>query len=541
MNDLENNERLREELRGLGLHELVDIHANLTAPALIEHATHRREARLAANGALVAQTGKFTGRSPKDKYFVEEPGSQSKIWWGPVNHPLSEDSFDRLHQRMAAYLREKDVFVQDLYGGADARYRLPVRVVTEFAWHSLFAHQLLVRPAMYSSEYESRGSEQGRFTLLVAPGCRAMPDEDGTQSETFIAIHPGRRLALIGGTEYAGEIKKTVFTLLNYLLPERGFLPMHCSANVGRETGDTALFFGLSGTGKTTLSADPTRDLIGDDEHGWSDDGVFNFEGGCYAKCIRLREESEPQIWNAIRFGSVLENVVLDEATRRLDFESDALTENTRAAYPIENIPGARIPGVGGHPQNIVFLTADAFGVLPPISRLTTAQALFHFISGYTAKIAGTERGLGDAPQATFSACFGMPFLPRHPTVYAKLLGEKLARREATVWLVNTGWSGGPYGVGERMNLQYTRAMIDAALEGKLSEVEYREDPVFGLRVPAEVPGVPSEILTPRHTWADKAAYDRQAQELARLFVENFDKYKSEASPEVLAASPKLG
>ena len=315
---------------------------------------------------------------------------------------------------------------------------------------------------------------------------------------------------------------------------------MHCSANVGREKNDTALFFGLSGTGKTTLSADPTRDLIGDDEHGWSDDGVFNFEGGCYAKCIRLREESEPQIWNAVRFGAVLENVVMDAEFRTLDFDSDALTENTRAAYPIDFIPGARIPGVGDHPQNIVFLTADAFGVLPPISRLTTAQALYHFISGYTAKIAGTERGLGKEPQATFSACFGQPFLPLHPTVYAQLLGKKMARHQAQVWLVNTGWSGGPFGVGNRISLQYTRAMIDAALEGRLNNVSYREDPVFGLQIPTEVPGVPTELLTPRETWPDKAAYDQQAQELARLFVENFDKYKSEASPEVLAAAPKI-
>ena len=494
---MENNQFLREELRGLGLHELVDIYAHLPAVALLEHALHRREGTLAENGAFVVETGKFTGRSPKDKYFVEEPNSRDKIWWGVVNHKLTEDSFDRLHQRIAAYLREKDVFVQDLFGGADARYRLPVRVVTEKAWHSLFAHQLLIRSTMISSEYEAADSGFAPYTLLVAPGCRAMPDEDGTQSETFIVIHPGKRLALIGGTEYAGEIKKTVFTLLNYLLPERGFLPMHCSANVGRENSDTALFFGLSGTGKTTLSADPTRDLIGDDEHGWSDDGVFNFEGGCYAKCIRLREESEPQIWNAVRFGAVLENVVMDADSRRLDFDSAELTENTRAAYPIDFIPGAKIPGVGGHPKNIIFLTADAFGVLPPISRLTPAQARFHFLSGYTAKIAGTERGLGDQPEATFSACFGQPFLPLHPTVYARLLGEKLARHRAQVWLVNTGWSGGPFSVGERISLAHTRAMIDAALEGRLDAAEYREDPIFGLQVPLEVPGVPPNFSIP--------------------------------------------
>ncbi len=537
---MENNQFLREELRQIGLHELVDIHAHLPAVALLEHALHRREGILAANGALVVETGKFTGRSPKDKYFVEEPTSRDKIWWGVVNHKLTEDSFDRLHQRMTAYLREKDVFVQDLSGGADGRYRLPVRVVTEKAWHSLFAHQLLIRPEMVSSEYEASETGFAPYTILVAPGCHAKPTEDGTESETFIVIHPGRRLALIGGTEYAGEIKKTVFTLLNYLLPERGFLPMHCSANVGREAKDTALFFGLSGTGKTTLSADPARDLIGDDEHGWSDDGVFNFEGGCYAKCIRLREESEPQIWNAVKFGTVLENVVIDADSRRLDFDSAALTENTRAAYPVDFIPGAVLPGVGGHPQHIVFLTADAFGVLPPISRLTNAQALFHFLSGYTAKIAGTERGLGDKPEATFSACFGQPFLPLHPTVYARLLGEKMARHDAKVWLVNTGWSGGPFGVGERMKLAYTRAMIDAALTGGLDAAAYREDEIFGLQVPAAVPGVPTELLTPRNTWPDASDYDRQARELAQLFVANFEKYQSEAAPEVIAAAPKV-
>ena len=533
---MKTNQELREELRGLGLHELVDIHADLHPVALLEHATHRREGLLSEHGALVVTTGKFTGRSVKDKYFIDEPGSRDKIWWGDVNHRLSEDSFDRLHKRVAAYLREKDVFVQNLYGGADSRYRLPVRVVSEFAWHSLFAHQLFVRPEMYPDATAPDANVP--FTLLVAPGCKAMPDEDGTQSETFIAIHLGKRMALIGGTEYAGEIKKTVFTLLNYLLPERGFLPMHCSANVGRERGDTALFFGLSGTGKTTLSADPDRDLIGDDEHGWSDDGVYNFEGGCYAKCIHLNADAEPQIWSAIRFGTVLENVVMDGETRQLDFDSDALTENTRAAYPIDFIPNARIPGMGGHPQNIVFLTADAFGVLPPISRLTTAQARYHFISGYTAKIAGTERGLGKEPQATFSACFGMPFLPLHPAVYAHLLGEKLAQHNATVWLVNTGWTGGAFGTGQRMNIHHTRAMVSAALGGALNEAEYHADPVFGLHIPASVPGVPSEVLIPRTTWADPAAYDAQAQMLAQLFVKNFEKYQSEASPDVLAAGP---
>ncbi|HLK55051.1 MAG TPA: phosphoenolpyruvate carboxykinase (ATP) [Chthonomonadaceae bacterium] len=534
----------QEVLQHLGLYGVGNIHHNLEVSTLIEHAIRQGEGALAHNGALVVRTGKFTGRSPKDKYIVQDPSSQDHIWWGSVNQPLSEEAFERLQRRMTDYLRGREVYVQDLYGGADSRYRLPVQVITEFAWHSLFAKQLLVRPDLFPDGSllaltASLLPQGAGFTILAAPGCQAVPDDDGTNSSTFIAIHFGRRLVLIGGTEYAGEIKKSVFTVLNYLLPQFGMLPMHCSANIGRQHGDTALFFGLSGTGKTTLSADPHRDLIGDDEHGWSHDGVFNFEGGCYAKCIRLCEEAEPEIWSAIRFGTVLENVVMDPETRKLDFDSDTLTENTRAAYPIPYIPGARIPGMGGHPRNVVFLTADAFGVLPPISRLTPAQARFHFLSGYTAKIAGTERNLGKEPQATFSACFGQPFLPMHPTVYAHLLGEKLTEHNATVWLVNTGWSGGPYGVGQRMNIVYTRAMLQAALDGDLDHVEYHTDPVFGLQMPTAVPGVPSEVLNPRQTWADRAAYDAQAQHLARLFVENFEKYKSEAAPEVLAAAPQ--
>jgi phosphoenolpyruvate carboxykinase (ATP) len=533
----------RQGLEACGLHTAGSVYWNMEAAPLVEHAIRRQEGALAHNGALVVQTGTFTGRSPKDKYTVEEPSSQEKLWWGPVNQPLSDESFARLHRRMAAYLQERDLYVQDLFGGADPRYRLPVRVVTEYAWHSLFARQLLARPELLS-EADPRAIANGAFadqgfTIIAAPGCRAAPELDGTRSEPFIVIHFARRLVLIGGTGYAGEIKKSVFTLLNYLLPLQGVFPMHCSANIGREQGDTALFFGLSGTGKTTLSADPRRELIGDDEHGWSEDGVFNFEGGCYAKCIRLSREAEPQIWDAIRFGSVLENVLMDPDTRQLDFAGDALTENTRAAYPVQYIPGARVPGIGSHPRNILFLTADAFSVLPPISRLTPAQARFHFLSGYTAKIAGTERGLGKEPQATFSACFGQPFLPLHPTVYDRLLGDKLTRHGATVWLVNTGWSGGPFGVGKRMNIHHTRAMVQAALDGALDRVAYRQDPVFGLQVPVAVPGVPTEILTPRETWADRESYDAQARLLARLFVENFEKYREMASPEVIAAAPK--
>ncbi|GDX40034.1 phosphoenolpyruvate carboxykinase [ATP] 1 [Armatimonadota bacterium] len=428
-----------------------------------------------------------------------------------------------------------------MFGGADVRYRLPVRVVTEYAWHSLFARQLFVRPDMFGSDISDVPTLLGEgFTIIDAPGCKAIPAEDGTSSETFVAIHLAKRLILIGGTEYAGEIKKSIFTILNYLLPQHGFLPMHCSANIEREQENTTLFFGLSGTGKTSLSADPLCDLIGDDEHGWTEDGVYNFEGGCYAKCIRLSPSKEPEIWEAIRFGTVLENVMMDSETRHLDFDSVELTENTRAAYPIGYIPHAVIPGEGGHPNNILFLTADAFGVLPPISKLTTAQARFHFISGYTAKIAGTERGLGNEPQATFSACFGMPFLPLPPTRYAELLGKKLAEHNAQVWLINTGWSGGAYGVGERVDIRYTRAMVDSAIQGKLDSVEFVEEPFFGLSVPKEVQGVPSEILNPREAWDDKAGYDRQAKELVRLFVENFEKFRGSASPEVIAVIPIL-
>ncbi|MCS6777772.1 MAG: phosphoenolpyruvate carboxykinase (ATP) [Chloroherpetonaceae bacterium] len=523
-----------------GLREVAHLHSNLCAAALVEQALHRREGALAENGALVVQTGKFTGRSPQDKYIVEEPGTREHIWWGAVNQPIAPQSFDRLHRRIADYLQDKEVYLQELYAGADPRYCLPVRVLTEYAWHSLFARQLLIRPDMLAAPEEPGAcpGDRNGFTLLVAPGCYAIPEEDGTRSETFIAIHFGRRMALIGGTRYAGEIKKSVFTVLNYLLPQQGVFPMHCSANIGRAQGDTALFFGLSGTGKTTLSTDPERDLIGDDEHGWSETGVFNFEGGCYAKCIRLSAQAEPQIWNAIRFGTVLENVVMDPVTRQLDFNDASLTENTRAAYPIHAISRARVPGIGGHPRHVVFLTADAFGVLPPISRLTPAQARFHFLSGYTARVAGTERGLGSEPQATFSACFGQPFLPLPPVRYAQMLSEKLDAHHATVWLVNTGWTGGPFGVGRRMDLTHTRAMLDAAIRGQLEGVTFHREPVFGLWIPETVPGVPSEVLNPRNTWSDPEAYDRQARMLARRFVANFEQYRGEISQDILAALP---
>lgn len=525
-------------LAQVGIHSPGDVYADSATADLIEAALKNREGHLAENGALVVETGKFTGRSPKDKFFVVEPDSEDELWWGTVNQKMTEAAFERLHQRMTQFLTSRRLYVENMYGGADSRYRLPVRVITQYAWHALFAKTLLVRPDLYAETPDFNEDEV--FTIIDCPGVRAIPEEGGAKSETFIAIHLKKRLVLIGGTEYAGEIKKSVFTLLNYLLPKRGFFPMHCSANVGREKGDTALFFGLSGTGKTTLSADPARDLIGDDEHGWSDDGVFNFEGGCYAKCIRLSQENEPQIWNAIRFGAVLENVVMDEDTRQLYYDMADLTENTRAAYPVDYIPGAVIPGVGGHPENVFFLTADAFGVLPPISRLTSAQARFHFLSGYTAKVAGTERGMGNTPEATFSACFGQPFLPLHPTVYAKLLGERLTEHNAPCWLINTGWSGGGFDEGNRISIKHTRALLNAALSGALSDdkVEYRTDPIFGLHTPVEVPGVPKSILNPRDTWGDPAAYDKAAENLARLFVENFEKYKDEASEEVIAARP---
>ncbi len=528
-------------LKELGLEGVSQVFSNLEPAVLVEHALRRNEGVLADTGAFVVRTGAFTGRSPKDKYIVQESATQDQIWWGAVNHPLSEAGFESLYKRVQGYLVGREVYLQDLYGGADARYRLPVRVITQYAWHSLFAHQLFVRPDIFGEALQTVESvyKEG-FTIVDVPGCKAVPEEDGTASETFVAVHLTKRLILIGGTEYAGEIKKSIFTILNYLLPQSDFFPMHCSANVGREREDTALFFGLSGTGKTSLSADPIRDLIGDDEHGWGDDGVYNFEGGCYAKCIRLSEAKEPEIWHALRFGTVLENVVLDAETRSADFADETLTENTRAAYPITYIPHAKLPGVGGHPNHVLFLTADAFGVLPPISRLSLAQARFHFISGYTAKLAGTERGLGKEPQATFSACFGMPFLPLHPTRYAELLGQKLVQHAATVWLINTGWSGGAYGVGERIDIRYTRAMIDAAIEGKLDDAEFEEEPFFGLQIPKAIEGVPSEILNPRNTWADKEAYDAQAFHLAKLFVENFQKYRDSANPEVIAVATNM-
>ncbi|SDX11678.1 phosphoenolpyruvate carboxykinase (ATP) [Marininema mesophilum] len=506
-------------------------HRNLSVPLLIEKALERKEGTLTSSGAFSAVTGAYTGRSPKDKFIVNDPSITDTIDWGPVNQPMSPDIFDRLYMKMLDYLQKKEVFVFDGFVGTDKNHRLPIRTINEYAWHNLFVQQLFVRPI--SSDLENFTPE---FTIISAPDLIADPQMDGTNSEAFIAVSFERRLILIGGTQYAGEMKKSIFGIMNYLLPDRDVFPMHCSANIGSNER-TALFFGLSGTGKTTLSADPERNLIGDDEHGWSKDGIFNFEGGCYAKCIGLSEEKEPQIWNAIRFGAVLENVVLDEKRNPL-YEDGSLTENTRAAYPIEHIPGARIPGIGQHPDVILFLTADAFGVLPPIARLTPEQAIYHFLSGYTSKLAGTERGVTE-PEATFSTCFGAPFLPRPAHVYAQMLGKRIEEYNARVYLVNTGWTGGPYGVGKRMQLSYTRTMVKAALDGSLDQATFTPDPIFGIHIPDQCPGIPSKLLFPRNTWQDPVAFVTQAKELARRFQENFAKFIS-VDRAVIQAGPQV-
>ncbi len=509
----------------------IRIHANLMPPALIEHALRRGEGHLTDHGAFAAITSPHTGRSPKDKFVVEEPGAADRIWW-EKNPRLDPAAFDRLHEDVRAYLDAREVYVQDLFGGADPAYRVPVRFITPNAWHALFVRNMFIRAVPAELAHFRPG-----FTVLHAPELQADPARHGTRSGTFVVINFGKKLVLIGGTRYAGEMKKSIFTALNYLLPAQGVMTMHCSANVGPD-GDTAVFFGLSGTGKTTLSADPDRQLIGDDEHGWSDRGVFNFEGGCYAKVIRLRADTEPEIYAASQtFGTVLENVAVDPATGAVDFDSDRLTENTRACYPIHYIPNFQPSGAGGHPRYIVFLTADAFGVLPPISRLTADQAMYHFLSGYTAKVAGTERGVTE-PSATFSACFSAPFLPMHPGVYANMLGERIARHGVRVWLVNTGWTGGPYGTGARMKLSHTRAMVRAALSGRLDGARYVKDPVFGVEVPTAVPEVPGAVLIPRATWTDPAAYDAQARDLVRMFRENFEQYRAQVSEAIAAAGP---
>lgn len=505
------------------------VRENLSSSELIEHSLKREEGILTSDGALSVSTGTYTGRSPKDKFIVTEDRVQQQIDWGPINQPMKKEHFENLYEKVMQYLKQREIFVFNGFAGNDPSYRLPIRVINERAWQNLFARQLFVRPDE-TSEHDETG-----FTVIAAPGCKADPSEHGTRSETFVVISFEERVVLIGGTEYAGEMKKSVFSIMNYLLPQQHVLPMHCSANIGQEK-DVALFFGLSGTGKTTLSADPDRRLIGDDEHGWSENGVFNIEGGCYAKCIRLSKENEPQIWNAIGHGSVLENVAVDPNSRQPDYDNGLSTENTRAAYPVDNIAGAVHSGVGPHPNTIIFLTADAFGILPPIAKLTQKQAMYHFLSGYTSKLAGTERGITE-PEATFSTCFGAPFLPLKPGVYAEMLGQKLTDHETNVFLVNTGWSGGPYGTGKRMKLAYTRAMVTAAVQGRLNAAETEADPVFGLHVPLHVPEVPDTVLHPRETWEDQHAFDRQALDLARRFHKNFNRF-TEVSDDIRKAGP---
>lgn len=522
-------------LENHGILHTENIYWNLSTAALYEQAVRRREGLISHLGPLVVRTGQYTGRSPNDKFIVREPESEKHIWWGKVNQAFDIQRFESLYARMLAYMQGRDLFVQDCYAGADAEYRINIRVITETAWHSLFARNIFIEPPE-----EELKSFIPDFTIINLPNFRAVPEIDGTRSEAFIIVNFARRLILIGGTSYAGEIKKSVFTILNYLLPHKKVLSMHCSANIGAD-GDTALFFGLSGTGKTTLSADPNRTLIGDDEHGWSEKGIFNFEGGCYAKVIRLSPVAEPEIFKTTRtFGTILENVAIDPITRRLDLDDDSLTENTRAAYPLTHIPNACRNGIGNHPKNVIFLTADAFGVMPPIARLTKEQAMFHFLSGYTARVAGTERGIGNEPQATFSACFGAPFMALHPSVYTDLFGQRISTYNVKVWLVNTGWTGGPYGVGHRMSIKHTRALLTAVLKGELDNVAMNPDPIFGFLIPDVCPGVPKDILKPRNTWNDNSAYDAQAQKLAWMFLDNFQQFADVVNPSVMQGAPRL-
>jgi phosphoenolpyruvate carboxykinase (ATP) len=526
--------RAEVDLSEHGIEPAAKVHYNPTVALLYSHTLKRGEGALAEGGPLVVETGEHTGRSPNDKFVVREPGSEGRLWWGKVNQEIDEEHFEGLREKVASFLSDREIYVVDAFAGADPAHRLPLRVITYSPWHALFAKTLFIDPTE-----EELVEHEPEALILHAPEVQAVPDEDGTRSSTFVVLHPGRGEVVIGGTFYAGEIKKSIFTLMNDRLPLEGVFPMHCSANVD-DDGRVALFFGLSGTGKTTLSADPERHLIGDDEHGWSDEGVFNFEGGCYAKVINLSAEAEPQIFKTTRsWGTVLENVVMDERCV-LDLDDGSKTENTRAAYKLEQIANALPAKQAGHPSAVVFLTADAFGILPPIARLSREQAMFYFLSGFTAKLAGTEIGIKE-PQPTFSACFGAPFLPQPPAVYARLLGEKLDQHpNVAVWLVNTGWTGGPYGEGERMPIKATRAMLKAALAGELDGVEFREDEVFGFEVPVEVPGVESSLLDPRSTWGDPDAYDSKARELARMFRDSFGQFADDAGAAVAAAGPRL-
>ena len=519
-----------------GLKNLKKINWNLSTPQLYEHIIANKEGQLSHLGPVCVTTGEHTGRAPNDKFIVQEPSSQENIWWGKVNRPFSVEQFEALYSRILAYLQGKEVYVQDCCAGCDPEHQTHIRVITEHAWHSLFARNMFIQ----IRDMAKLENHDPAFTIMHVPDFKAVPAIDGTNSEVFVIVDFGRQLVLIGGTSYAGEIKKSVFSILNYLLPQKqSVLSMHCSANIGSKD-DSSIFFGLSGTGKTTLSADPKRKLIGDDEHGWSDRGVFNFEGGCYAKVIRLSQESEPEIFECTRkFGTLLENVVLSKDARRLDLDDASLTENTRASYPITHINNAVLEGMGGHPNNVIMLTCDAYGVMPPVSKLTPEQAMYHFISGYTAKVAGTEKGMSREPTAIFSTCFGAPFMSLHPSVYADMLGERIDKHKVSCWLVNTGWTGGAYGVGKRIEIKYTRAMIKAILEGQLDNVETETDPVFGIQIPLVIKGVPKEYLFPRNTWKNPEAYDEKANELANQFIENFKEYENNVDKKILDASPK--
>ncbi|MEM1408156.1 MAG: phosphoenolpyruvate carboxykinase (ATP) [Bacteroidota bacterium] len=528
---------LRSNVKGLdtyGISKAKTVYWNQSSAQLIEHALLTNEGHLADNGSLCCDTGEFTGRSPKDRFIVEDSKTKDAVWWGDINIPISEAKFDQILNKMINNLECKNLYVRDAYAGADKTYRLNLRVINTRAWHNLFCHNMFIRPSRYKLE-----KFDPNFTIICDPDFKADPAEDGTRQGNFAIINFTKRMILIGGTAYAGEMKKGIFSVLNFLLPnDHNVLSMHCSANIGQENHDTAIFFGLSGTGKTTLSADPNRGLIGDDEHGWTDTNVFNFEGGCYAKVIDLTREKEPEIFDAIKFGAIVENTRFHEGTREIDYANISVTENTRTAYPIHYIANAVDHSIGGIPKNIFFLTCDAYGVLPPISRLNKGQAMYHFISGYTAKVAGTEADVTE-PQTAFSACFGSPFLPLHPTKYAQMLGEKMERYDVNVWLVNTGWTGGPYGKGSRMKLPLTRAMITAALEGTLNNVGYRKHSIFHIEIPATCPGVPSAVLSPRETWRDDEGYYKKANQLAEAFNKNFEKYANYASDEILAASPR--
>ncbi len=526
----------KTNLYSLGI-KSANVKWNLEPSQLYEEIIKNDEGVIADSGAVMVDTSIFTGRAPKDKYVVKDEKTADTVWWGNINQPIEPSVFDEIYKEMITYLYDKDLYARDGFAGADPKYTLPVRFVNTYAWQNLFIDNMFIKPS--KEELENFEPE---WTVIDAPEFQVDPKRFGIRSSNFALVSFTKKQIIIGGTGYAGEMKKGIFSVLNYVLPqEKGILSMHCSANVGKND-DTAIFFGLSGTGKTTLSADPNRDLIGDDEHAWTEDGVFNFEGGCYAKVIDLSKEKEPQIWDAVKFGAILENTRFTEGntTRTVDFEDNSVTENTRVSYPISHIANARIPSVGPKPKNIFFLTCDAFGVLPPISKLTPGQAMFHFISGFTSKVAGTEMGITE-PQPTFSACFGAAFLPIHPTKYAEILGENMKKTDVNVWLINTGWSGGAYGVGERMSLKYTRGMITAALENKLDDVEYAIDPIFGVNVPTSCEGVPSEVLVPKNTWADKAAYEKTATKLAEMFNKNFEKYADYANEEILAGAPNSG